>query len=159
MKKLLLPMALVALFAFSCSEDEESPDFRADSVGTYTYTSDATYAGGSSNDSGFLKVTKTTNGFTLLFDQGTADELTVAANDVVDLANGYSFDVVSQNLTDSDGDAFQIKGADAAQNSDGTTRHGLYTKDKKMIIGLQTDYVNNDYDEFNQIVVVTATKQ
>ncbi len=164
MKNLLLPVAFLAFFALSCTEDEEkAPDFRAESVGIYTYSSKAEKQYGG-EDLGFvtgtMEISNSSGVITIVSDRNTPREETYTTSSLIDAANGYGFNVSTKNYVNAQSEAFELKGVNGS-TIDGSSRHGRYDSGSKQIfMSYQTDYVNNEFDQDNNVsYTLIATKQ
>lgn len=160
MKKLLYVFLIVPLL-FSCKDDEEAPpDFRLEAVGEYTYSGTSVSAMGSFTGTGTLTVeTLGSTGLKLIFDKGSSSSFTLNASGTAQASNGVAFNVSNTSSVDGEGDTFAIRGV-TSFNQAGVDYHAFYDSGRKQIeIALETDYVNNDFDEYNSSIKFLATKK
>lgn len=158
MKKLLFLLTLPALLLFTgCSEDEPEVDFRLQAVGSYNYTATFTLkadANQTDTDTGTLTIALDGNTMT-----ATVDGDVYTLNGVTEGSNGLGFNVNTVTETDDDGDSYQLRGV--ASSTLGTAQyHGRYDSgSKQLFINFETDYVDNQYDDFNFFIEIIANKK
>lgn len=159
MKKSLFFLLAIPLI-FSCSGDEDAePDYRAESAGSYTYIvklESAVDGKDLGSDNGVLKVSSGASSLT--FDEGTDGELSFVTLSLLEASNGYGFNIGTELFYDSDNDPFQFVGINTTSIGN-TKKHGRYDSGSKQIhLTFQSDYLDDEYDEFNVIFTVTASK-
>ncbi len=146
--KSLLWVALFATIAFSCSDDEEVVDVRAQAVGSYNYemtayvinSSGALTQFGSSDDGTFSVANDPANESGLIISEGSTK---FTANKVTLASNGFSFDVPAQTIKDDDGTTLSISGYNGisltSTGGSATLYNGGYiTSTKKFTFWFQT---------------------
>ena len=163
MKKALIYLLFIpVLFLTSCGEDEENtPDFRAESIGTYSYSALLTSTDDRNNTqtiTGTINVAQSGNQIRMVLDPG-ADEVPLTTSIVREASNGYVFDVNTVTLTDSEGDDFDVRGINSARFNN-IDYHGRYDSGANQItVELLVDYQDNQFDVFNYEIELIATKQ
>jgi len=137
--KSLLWVAIIAAFSFSCSDDEDVIDVRAEAVGSYSYDLTAYVLDGTTlqefanSDGTFSVATDPANESGLIITEGST-KFTI--NKVTAASNGFTFDVPAQSVTD-DGTKINISGYNGAQlvSSGGSTTlyNGVYISTTKKL--------------------------
>lgn len=158
---LIVAIGMATMFT-SCNKDDETPDYRKESVGNYTYNVTITLvadANETSSDNGLLKIEESGDGVKLIFDAGTDGEITLSTSVFKEASNGYAFNITTYSGVDGEGDSFQLKGIKGFSN-DGTQYDGVYDSGSEQIeVTLLLDYTNNEFDIYNQEIEFLATKQ
>ena len=139
-------LPLVAALAFSCSDDEEVIDVRAQAVGNYNYEFNTYYIdkgalvpAGINDDGTFAVANDPANESGLIITEGTTK---FTANKVTSASNGFTFDIPAQSIKDDDGTTLNISGYNGAQlvttGGSSTLYNGVYiTSTKKFTFYFQ----------------------
>lgn len=159
---LYLPL-LAMISLSSCSKDDEGPDYRAESLGNYSYTAVLTLDADNnvtSSQTGTLRLESTgSGGIRIIMDAGTADETSISSSALLQGGNGYVFNLSSFKETDSEGDQLTVSGVKGFE-LDGVAYDGVYDTGRQQLeVRLQADYDDNQYDVYNYSVRILATKK
>lgn len=160
MKRIMYMLVLVPAIAFvGCSEEDEAPDYVAESVGTYSYSVNYTLvadANDTDSDTGVMTIAQSGSNITIVLDGGTSDEVTITGEKVTTASNGYAFDIRSFNGTE-DGVSYTVTGIDGTE-IDGVNYDGRYDSGSgQVFFNVLVDY-ESGYDEFNYTLETVANK-
>lgn len=138
----------------SCNKDEATPDFAAESVGTYSYNANILRNNGPENILGTLSISR--DGGTTIIVIDEIEEIKYSRLDIV--ADGYGFDMESATITDDNGNFVSRRGSGVfAVGSRGY--HGrYYTKSKQLVFRALYDYPH-PLSQFSFSADVKATQK
>lgn len=141
----------------SCSKDDEvTIDVRDFVEGTYDYDADITVAGEIFAETGEIIISKHTNekAIEIMIDGDVFIGSKVTGDDTAVL-----FDIEPKEMIDAEGDGYEMRGV-PAYTYQGIRYHGIYEAARQTLtISAQTDYVNNDFDAYNAVMIIVASKQ
>lgn len=150
-------LALVGVFT-SCAKDED-PDFVAESLGTYSYSTKVTRANKDTPDNyaGTLTLSRDEEGVTVIID----DFESMKSSQLELTSNGYGFKIEPATLTDSDGNLVDRKGrGHSAFISNPSIYHGeYYAHSKQLYIKASYTYQDSRYVTYNFIAEITARRK
>ncbi|MEQ8302321.1 MAG: hypothetical protein RIB47_02935 [Cyclobacteriaceae bacterium] len=147
---------LFAIF-ISCSDDENTPDFIGDSVGSYSYTVKIFRAGKTTAEiiTGNLTLMRNEDDLSISLD----DIETLKSSQLVLTPKGYVFDLEVATVTDDEGDAVNRAGKTLI-TVDGKPYHGRYDAEaKQLFINSTYTYQNTQFAQYNFSAEMTATKK
>lgn len=145
------------VFLASCSEDEGTPDFVGESVGTYNYSTTVLRANKNTPDNlaGTLTLSRNEDDITIVIDNIESME----SSRIEITSKGYAFNIKAATLTDNDGDLVNRTGV-TSTTIKGTFYHGRYeTETKKLYLKASYTYQDSKYSQYNFSADVTATKK
>ena len=154
----LLVLTFFAVLGFSCSKDDDEVkvDLRDQAIGSYDISGEVVTGVGNYSVDGVLVVSKHAsdqNRMILSFEGGT-----FYAEKIAEASNGITFDIPTQEFTDSEGDKYFLKGSKKVTLGSSKYDGAYFSGDKEIKIGIVTEYEDEQWSDFNEDVILTGTR-